>query len=161
MTEKPIRNELRSIRRTMNFSQADMALRMGDKAQSTYSGWEANPEKQSRELLMKAEAIYFEVTGKHWPFLPDRPAIAEKEPFTVMGQDDAVQRAYFILKEVRAVSPRLRELWTDQDEAEFLAGVTKLLTSAQQTELVESLRTLLVHVAKGAEKAERPLPKVL
>lgn len=76
-----------------------------------------------------------------------------EEAGTGMPADDAVQRAYFILEEVQAASPRLREGWEREDRAEFLAGVTKLLIAAPKPELAEGLRALLVHVAKD------PLPK--
>lgn len=97
------------------------------------------------------------IGGSTWSQLPEERkaaaverALAKGEAPLGMTQDEAIQRAYVILGEVKAAMPQLRELWTQREEGAFLAGVTRLLTAAQRSELADGLRNILVQIAKVA-----------
>lgn len=73
-------------------------------------------------------------------------------PKEMMSAGEAAQRASAILREVLTAAPHLREKWSDEDKDEFLGGVTQILISVPKPAVEDTLRQLLLAVAKGTMK---------
>lgn len=86
--------------------------------------------------------------------------IREPKPsYEVMTAGEAAQRASAIQREVLAAAPHLREKWTDDDKDEFLGGVAQILTSVPRSAVENTLRQLLLAVAKGTTMKRSGTPE--
>jgi DNA-binding XRE family transcriptional regulator len=163
---------IRQIRRILDLTQPEFGPIVGVSGKS-YPSYETGQRNPDESMLEKAKAYYKEKTGVEWASprpvppgtiggstwsqLPEERkaaaverALAKGEAPLGMTQDEAIQRAYVILGEVKVAMPQLRELWTQREEGAFLAGVTRLLTAAQRSELADGLQNILVQIAKVA-----------